>query len=117
MLLRPFHSYPSSLRSSAPQANPNLADILKYHVLVGKHTSGSIGGDIETLNGKKVTYERKYRKTFLDDTIIGQVDNFGGGSAYPIDVACDNGVIHCVSTLMDPTFEKLNAEAGLGGVV
>lgn len=101
----------------ALKADPNLKSIIEYHCLVGKHTTSSIGADIATVNGKSVTYERKFRKTFLDDTIIGQADNFGGGSAYPCDIACDNGVVHMVSTIMDPSFEKLNAEAGLGGVV
>ena len=92
-------------------------DVLKYHVIPGKHTVDSISGDMETLNGKKLTYSRKFRKTFLDDTILGQESNYGGGSGYPCNIEADNGIIHIVSTPVDPSFEVLNAEAGLGGVV
>ncbi|GMI30861.1 hypothetical protein TrCOL_g12542 [Triparma columacea] len=93
------------------------ADVLKYHVVEGKHTVASIGGDLKTLNGKDLTYARKFRKTFLDDTIMGQETNYGGGSGYPCDIEADNGIIHIVSTTLDPSFVTLNAEAGLGGVV
>merc|ERR1719460_1583042 len=58
------------------------AEEVKYHIAEGKHTSGSISGDIMTLTGK--------------------ADNFGGGSAYPVDVAADNGVIHTISVTLDP---------------
>ena len=125
------------------------AEEVKYHIAEGKHTSGSISGDIMTLTGKALIYERKFRKvreipsfpplstpfkrtkaksltlahppypppqTFMDEAIIGQVDNFGGGSAYPVDVAADNGVIHTISVTLDPAYTKQNAEAGLGGV-
>eukprot|EP00518_Triparma_eleuthera_P002188 CAMPEP_0182452754 /NCGR_PEP_ID=MMETSP1319-20130603/100_1 /TAXON_ID=172717 /ORGANISM="Bolidomonas pacifica, Strain RCC208" /LENGTH=200 /DNA_ID=CAMNT_0024650617 /DNA_START=30 /DNA_END=632 /DNA_ORIENTATION=+ len=92
------------------------AEEVKYHIAEGKHTSGSISGDITTLTGKALIYERKFRKTFMDEAIIGQVDNFGGGSAYPVDVAADNGVIHTISVTLDPAYTKQNAEAGLGGV-
>ena len=92
-------------------------DVVKYHVIPGKHTVDSISGDLDTLNGKKLTYARKFRKTFLDDTIMGQETNYGGGSGYPCNIEADNGIIHIVSTTLDPSFETLNAEAGLGGVV
>jgi uncharacterized surface protein with fasciclin (FAS1) repeats len=92
-------------------------DVLKYHVIPGKHTVDSIGANMDTLNGKQLTYARKFRKTFLDDTILGQETNYGGGSGYPCNIEADNGIIHIVSTTLDPAFEVLNAEAGLGGVV
>ena len=93
------------------------AEEVKYHIAEGKFTSGSISSDVMTLTGKALIYERKFRKTFMDEAIIGQVDNFGGGSAYPVDVAADNGVIHTISVTLDPAYTKQSAEAGLGGVV
>jgi len=89
-----------------------LADVLKYHCVPKKIASGAISGDLETVNGKSLTYTRKFRKTFMDLAIIGQEDNFGGGSKFPIDVECDNGVLHAIATVLDPSYEVLSAEAG-----
>lgn len=52
------------------------ADVLKYHVVPGKFLSSQITGDLKTLQGKSLTYQRKFRKTFVDDAIVGQEDNF-----------------------------------------
>jgi len=91
------------------------ADVLKYHVVEGKHPAGSISSDLKTVNGQSLKYERKFRKTFIDDAIVGQADNFGGGSAYPVDVECDNGMIHAISIVLTPDYKAAGAEAGLGG--
>ena len=57
--------------------NPcTIADVLKYHVVPGKYTSAQIAGDLKTLQGNSLTYQRKFRKTFVDDAIVGQEDNF-----------------------------------------
>lgn len=81
---------------------PLTADLLKYHVVPGKLTASAITSNLPTLNGKEITVSRKFRKTFVDDAIVGQVDNFGGGSAFPVDVMCDNGVIHAISVVLEP---------------
>jgi hypothetical protein len=52
----------------------------------------------------------------VDDAIVGQEDNFGGGSKYPVDIVCDNGIIHAISTVLAPGYVAPGAEAGLGGV-
>jgi uncharacterized surface protein with fasciclin (FAS1) repeats len=91
------------------------ADVLKYHIVEGKIPSGSISGDMKTVQGETITYCRKFRKTFVDDAIIGQADNFGGGSAFPTDVECDNGIIHTVAIMLAPGYVSAGAEAGMGG--
>jgi hypothetical protein len=48
--------------------------------------------DLTTLQGKKLSHTRKFRKDFVDDAILGEY--FRTFANYPIDVACDNGVIH-----------------------
>jgi len=94
------------------------ADLLKYHVVPGKVSSGSIGKDIETLEGKSLTYSRKFRKTFLDDAIIGMGPSGAAtGESYPIDVACDNGLIHAIDVVLVPGWTNAGADAGMGGVV
>jgi uncharacterized surface protein with fasciclin (FAS1) repeats len=81
---------------------PMTAELLKYHVVPGKLMASAISSNLPTLNGKPITVSRKFRKTFVDDAIVGQSDNFGGGSSYPTDVMCDNGVIHAISLVLDP---------------
>mmetsp|Transcript_13865 Transcript_13865/g.19855 ORF Transcript_13865/g.19855 Transcript_13865/m.19855 type:complete len:204 (+) Transcript_13865:95-706(+) len=95
---------------------PASADLLKYHVVPGKFTLAQITGDLKTLQGSSLQYSRKFRKTFVDDAIVGQEDNFGGGSKYPVDIVCDNGIIHAISTVLAPGYVAPGAEAGLGGV-
>jgi len=92
------------------------ADVLKYHVVPGKFTYAQITGDLKTLQGESLKYSRKFRKTFVDDAIVGQEDNFGGGSKFPKDVECDNGIIHAISTVLTPGYVAPGAEVGLGGV-
>jgi hypothetical protein len=81
-------------------------DIIKYHIILGKHASDSFsgGGDFETLSGKSLTYTRKYRKDFLDDAIIGMIGEIGQ-TPYPKNVECDNGVIHAIDRVLVPGYE------------
>jgi len=81
-------------------------DILKYHIILGKHSSDSFsaGGEFKTLNGESLTYSRKYRKDFLDDAIIGMIGEIGQTS-YPKDVECDNGVIHAIDRVLVPGYK------------
>jgi uncharacterized surface protein with fasciclin (FAS1) repeats len=76
------------------------ADVIRYHISPGSHSSGSIGADLPTLNGKALKYERKFRKTYLNDAIVGQQEF--GGAGYPTDVAADNGIIHAISVVLEP---------------
>jgi hypothetical protein len=40
----------------------------------------------------------------------------GGGSKFPKDIVCDNGIIHAISIVLVPGFSVTGAEVGLGGV-
>jgi uncharacterized surface protein with fasciclin (FAS1) repeats len=84
----------------AAYTGPVTPDLIRYHVIPGRVTAGSIGSDMRALNGGTLKYERKFRKTFVNDAIIGQQEF--GGSSYPIDVACDNGLIHAISVVLEP---------------
>ena len=72
---------------------PLTADILKYHVIEGKVTHGSISGNQKCLGGE-LFYRRFARKTWLDDAIIGlKSEGPSKSSNWPSDVECSNGLI------------------------
>jgi hypothetical protein len=81
-------------------------EIIKYHIILGKHSSESFsnGGEFKTLNGESLTYTRKYRKDFLDDAIIGMIGEIGQ-TPYPKNVECDNGVLHAIDRVLVPGYE------------
>ena len=80
---------------------PISADLLKYHVIPGKKTIEMLMSDQETLlEGATLTYDRRFRKNFLDDAEIaaGEV----GRKNWPSNVECDNGLIHCIDQVLVP---------------
>lgn len=77
-------------------------EVLKYHILVGDIYSDEMEGTFETLSGHSVTCRREFRKTYLDDSMIGQLDNHTGGTKYPTDVICENGIIHTINVVLTP---------------
>ena len=111
----PFTVFAPTDSAFAAYKGPLTAEVLKYHVVPSKIASGSINGPMPTLQGNPLTYERKFRKTFVDDAIIGQISF--GSTSFPSDVECDNGVVHAIAVVLDPNYKQVGAEAGLGGVV
>jgi uncharacterized surface protein with fasciclin (FAS1) repeats len=83
---------------------PVTADILNYCIVTGNvAASGVSGAPLTTVQGESLTYSRKFRKDFVDNSIVGE-KTFGGFSDFPIDVACDNGVVHSISEMLVPGF-------------
>jgi uncharacterized surface protein with fasciclin (FAS1) repeats len=79
------------------------ADILKNHVVPGVLKVDQITGDLTTLQGSKLIYGRRFRKTFLDYAMVGIVSSGPSkGQVYPCDVKCDNGIIHSIDTILVP---------------
>jgi hypothetical protein len=59
--------------------------------------------DQPTLSGGTLTAYRKFRKNWLDGAIIGlSSEGASKSSSWPADVACDNGVIHAIDTVLVP---------------
>jgi hypothetical protein len=82
---------------------PVDANILKYHVIEGKVAMDALTTDQKTLNGGTLTAYRKFRKNWLDNAIIGlQSEGASKSASWPADVACDNGVIHAIDTILVP---------------
>jgi len=91
-------------------------EVVKYHIAEGEIPFGSISGSMKTLNGESLSYKRFARQTFVDDAIVGQQPNYGGGPTYPVDIKADNGVIHAIQLILEPGWSQTGAEAGLGGI-
>ena len=82
---------------------PLDANILKYHVINGAVAMSGLTVDQPTLNGGTLTAYRKFRKNWLDGAIIGlSSEGASKSSSWPADVACDNGVIHAIDTVLVP---------------
>jgi len=74
-------------------ARPDLADILKYHVLSGKKDSSDLSATqtVTTVNGLPVMIHK-------DDAGV----KFASAKVTGADVAADNGVIHVIDTVIIP---------------
>merc|ERR1711935_97381 len=80
---------------------------MQYHVVNGAVSKGSISGDLATLSGATLTYKRFARQTFLDDAVVGAVPQGAAtGSSYPVDIQCDNGVVHAIDQVLIPGYSK-----------
>lgn len=85
-----------ALESYETLRGPITADIVKLHIVNGKIASKDVPtADLTSLGGTALNYRYAVRKHFVNDAIIGE-KTFGPFDDYPVDVECDNGVIHSV---------------------
>lgn len=85
-----------ALESYEVMRGPLTADVLKLHIVKGNIASKDIPTTPLTSLAGPLKYRYAVRKHFVNDAVIGE-KTFGPFSDYPIDVQCDNGVIHAVS--------------------
>eukprot|EP00548_Thalassiothrix_antarctica_P001417 CAMPEP_0194146278 /NCGR_PEP_ID=MMETSP0152-20130528/20496_1 /TAXON_ID=1049557 /ORGANISM="Thalassiothrix antarctica, Strain L6-D1" /LENGTH=188 /DNA_ID=CAMNT_0038846761 /DNA_START=46 /DNA_END=612 /DNA_ORIENTATION=+ len=75
---------------------------IQYCIVPGQISSSGISSTpLVTATGASLTYSRKFRKDFVNDSIVGE-KTFGPFADFPIDVAADNGVIHTVGIVPEP---------------
>lgn len=76
-----------------PANKDKLVNILKYHVVAGKHLAADVGKmkTSKMLNGKETTITTKDNSVMIDNAKITKTD-----------VACSNGVIHMINTVLMP---------------
>lgn len=81
-------------------------DVIKTHIIPRDIYSDEFEGEIETLSGHKLKARNEFRKTYVDAALIGQLDNHSGGTPYPTNVMCNNGVIHAINTVLEPGWTR-----------
>jgi uncharacterized surface protein with fasciclin (FAS1) repeats len=91
---------------------PVDAAVLQYCIVPGRVAAGGVStANLATLQGGSLTYSRKFRKDFVDDAILGE-KTFGAFSDFPVDVACDNGIIHSVGIALSPNYAAVGGGVG-----
>jgi len=86
-------------------------EVIKCHIVEGDLYSDELTGEIETLSGHKLVGKSEFRKIYVDGAMIGQLDNHTGGTPYPTNVICDNGVIHAINIILTPEYKKTVADS------
>ena len=100
-LLAPSNS--AIAKHNTEVGTPIDANVLKYHVITGKKSLDQLTEDQPTLQGGTLTSYRKFRKNWLDNSIIGlKSEGASKSSNWPADVATDRGMIHAIDTVLVP---------------
>merc|ERR1712194_515477 len=86
-------------------------EVIKTHIVTGDLFSDELEGEIETMSGHKLTCKKQFRKIYVDEAMVGQLDNHTGGTPYPTNIMCENGVIHCINTVLQPGWSRCDAES------
>jgi len=87
-------------------------ETIKTHIIERDiYTDEFVDGEIETLSGHKLIVKNQFRKVYCDEALIGQLDNHSGGTPYPTNVICNNGVIHTINTVLKPGWTKPVADS------
>lgn len=81
-------------------------EVILTHIIPQDLYSDELVGTFETLSGHKVTGKKEFRKLYVDEAMVGQLDNHTGGTPYPTNVVCENGVIHAINTVLTPGWTR-----------
>ena len=87
-------------------------ETIKSHFIEGDiYTDEFQDGELVTMSGHKLTVKNQFRKIYADEALIGQLDNHSGGTPYPTNVICNNGVIHTINTVLKPGWTRADIES------
>ena len=86
-------------------------EVILTHIIPQDLFSDELQGEFETLSGHKLSCSRKFRKTYVDNALIGQLDNHTGGTPYPTNIMCENGVIHAINTVLTPGWKRASMDS------
>lgn len=99
--------------NSAIEKYPGILteEIIKHHIIPQDIYTDEMEGEFETLSGHKVRFKNEFRKIYCDNALIGQLDNHTGGTPYPTNVICENGVIHTINVVLEPGYSRSAADS------
>jgi len=86
-------------------------ELIKAHIIPQDLLSDEMVGSFETLAGTTVTFRKEFRKTYVDNAMIGQLDNHSGGTPYPTNIMCENGVVHAINVIMIPNYSRSDPDS------
>ncbi|KAL3900264.1 MAG: hypothetical protein SGARI_006281 [Bacillariaceae sp.] len=86
-------------------------EVIKTHIIPQDLYTDELDGSFETLSGHKVVAKKQFRKTYVDEALIGQLDNHTGGTPYPTNVICENGIIHTINHVLNPGWSRAPADS------
>ncbi|KAL3922288.1 MAG: hypothetical protein SGILL_002283 [Bacillariaceae sp.] len=86
-------------------------ETIKTHIIPRDLYSDELEGSFETLSGHTVVCKKQFRKTYVDEAIIGQLDTHTGGTPFPTNAVCENGVIHAINTVLKPGWSAATADS------
>lgn len=86
-------------------------EVIKTHIIPRDLYSDELEGKFETLSGHTVTCKTEFRKIYVDHALIGQLDNHTGGTPYPTNAICENGVIHAINTVLTPGWKRAASDS------
>lgn len=102
----------TAIESHETMVGPFDAACANYCIVPGQISCGGVATQpLTTLQGQAITYSRKFRKDFVDDAILAEA-TFGAFSNFPVDVACDNGVIHSIGMVIAPGYGAVGGGTG-----
>lgn len=81
-------------------------EVIKTHIIPQDLYTDELVGKFETLSGHVLSGRYEFRKTYVDEALVGQLDNHSGGTPYPTNVMCNNGVIHAINTVLTPGWTR-----------
>lgn len=86
-------------------------EVILTHIVAKDLFSDELEGEIESMSGHVLTAKSQFRKIYVDEALIGQLDNHTGGTPYPTNVMCENGVIHGINHVLTPGWSRCDAES------
>jgi uncharacterized surface protein with fasciclin (FAS1) repeats len=112
-----FAPVDSAVETYEEKYGPVTAEACKYSIVTGTvAASAASSAALVTSQGESLKYSRKFRKDFINDSILGG-KTFGPYSDFPTDVACDNGVIHAVGEMLAPGYAAVGGGVGATNLV
>ena len=79
---------------------PVTAEMLKYHVILGAKQLDQLHADQQTLQGTTLKAERKFRKVWLDNCMLGKKSDGGVRPRnWPENIMAGNSIIHVTDRL------------------